>query len=213
MSYFTNFTANPGSNVSNGTFQDFENDVTGNNSWVQVLSSMNYTTATGFLSGPASVTSFDAHLSTQTGSDYLTIISGYSATWDGVQETVTTSGSNVYVNNVLVGSFSFSGQDLNFSFTSANSNPDILGVLLQSVAYADTSTNRPAFNEQVSFTFGTSNGTVSAPTANIAVGNVPDVVIPAQITFTAPAGNTLTGYANVPTTVMPGAYVQSLNGS
>ena len=217
MTYFTNFTAT-GSNASNGAFQDYENYSTGFTSWVQVLGTMNYTTGTGnifFPGGPASVTSFDAQLSTQTGSDYLTIISGYSATWDGQQETVTTSGSNVYVNNVLVGTYGFSGQDLNFTFASASSNPDILGVLMQSVAFADAAGNRQGYNEQVSFSFGTSSGSVSAPTATVSVA-ASDIFTqtPAILTFTTSTPNTVAAsYPNVPNTVMADADFDTIAGA
>src|ERR1043165_2573888 len=101
--FFTNYTAT-GSNVVGGVFQDSETFATGNiNGWVGVLGTMSFTNGTGnifFPGGPATVTSFDAHLGTQTGFDHLDILNGYTATWDGILETVTTSGANVYVNNV-----------------------------------------------------------------------------------------------------------------
>src|SRR5258708_5454582 len=121
-------------------------------------------------SAAASVTSFDAHLTQQHGSEVLSIQNNFSATWGGKLETVTTSGSNVYVNGTLVGTYSFSNQDLVFDFSSANSDPNILGVLLQSVAYQDQSTEHgTALSNAVSFSFGTSSGSVSAPSAAITI--------------------------------------------
>src|SRR5258708_9471015 len=156
----TTYTAT-GSNASNNVFTDREF----NDTAIDVLGTMSVTTS----SPAASVTSFDAHLSTQSGSDVLTI-NGFAATWGGTLEVVTTSGSDVYVSGTLVGTYSFSNQDLVFNFSSANSDPDILGVLLQSVAYQDQSTEHgTALSNAVSFSFGTSSGSVSAPSAAITI--------------------------------------------
>src|SRR5258708_1151391 len=161
MAASTTYTAT-GANASNNVFSDV--DI--NDSVIGVLGTMSDTTG----SAAASVTSFDAHLSQQHGSEVLSIQNNFSATWGGKLETVTTSGSNVYVNGTLVGTYSFSNQDLVFDFSSANSDPNILGVLLQSVAYQDQSTEHgTALSNAVSFSFGTSSGSVSAPSAAITI--------------------------------------------
>ncbi|MDB5498190.1 MAG: putative internalin [Phenylobacterium sp.] len=209
--FFTNYTAT-GSNVLGGVFQDSETFAGGNiNGWVRVLGTMSFTNGTSvpFVpGGPATVTSIDAHLGTQTGFDHLDILNGYSATWDSHPETVTTSGANVYVNNVLTGSYAFSGSDLVFNFAAGNNNPDVLGVVLQAVEYQNSAYPRTGFQEQISFSFGTSSGTVTAPSAAVRVDSifeVPDV--PSAINFGAPAGHTLSGYPNVLTPVFADAGV------
>ena len=208
---FTNYTVAGGGSL----FQDyiFFGGEGPTNPWIGVLGTMSYTKG-GLFVGPATVTSFDAHLGTQTGYDQLDIINGYSATWDGVQETVTTSGANVYVNSVLTGSYAFSGSDLTFNFVAGNNNPDTLGVLLQAVEYNNSAYPREHFDELVSFSFGTSSGTVTAPSADIFVGKiyaVPDD--PAKFYFTAPGGTTLTGYPNLAIPVFPGADVVLASGT
>src|ERR1700678_2947296 len=71
---------------------------------------LSYSTGTDDEGSAATVTKFDAHLSSQFGNDVLSI-QNYTTSWNGATESVTTSGSNVYVNNTLYGSYSFSGQD------------------------------------------------------------------------------------------------------
>jgi hypothetical protein len=214
--FFTNYTAT-GSNVIGGVFEDTESFATGNvNGWVGVLGTMNFTNGSGnifFPGGPATVTSIDAHLGTQTGFDHLDILNGYSATWEGVLETVTTSGANVFVNNVLAGSYAFSGSDLVFNFSAGNNNPDTLGVVLQAVGYQNSASVRAEFHEQISFSFGTSSGTVTAPSADVSVGQILAVANePSTFNFTAPAGATLSGYSNVATPLFAGASVALSEG-
>jgi VCBS repeat-containing protein len=206
MTTFTNYTVAAGGSV----FQDFifAGGQGAPNPWIGVLGTMNYTVGHVLFQSPATVTSFDAHLATQTGFDHLDILNGYTATWDGIQETVATSGADVYVNNVLTGNYAFSGSDLVFNFAAGNSNPDTLGVLLQAVEYNNSAFPRAGFHELVSFSFGTSSGTVTAPSADILVGTIfsaPDD--PSRFTFTAPAGTTLTGYPSAATPVFAGANV------
>jgi hypothetical protein len=93
--------------------------------------------STGTL-GAATVGSFDVHLSSQSGSDVLAILNR-SVTVEGNSESVTTLGNDVYVNNTLYGSYTFSGQDLVFTFSSANSNPAVLGAIMEAVSYQNTS--------------------------------------------------------------------------
>src|SRR5258708_5398333 len=190
----TTYTAT-GSNASNNVFTDREF----NDTAIDVLGTMSVTTS----SPAASVTSFDAHLSTQSGSDVLTI-NGFAATWGGTLEVVTTSGSDVYVNGTLVGTYSFSNQDLVFNFSSANSDPDILGVLLQSVEYQNQS-NHGFLSNTVSFSFGTSSGSVSAPSASIIAepfAQSESGLVPAGSTnFLTSA--TATTYVGTPTTLLP----------
>jgi VCBS repeat-containing protein len=211
MGTSTTYTAT-GSNVFNNTF-DYNNSLHNadlDNGLFTVLGTMNYTTSTF----AATVTSFDAHLSTQSGSDLLTIRNGFTSTWNSASETVTTSGNQVFLNNSLVGTYSFSNQDLAFSFSSGNNNPVTLGAVMDAVAYQNTATTRPDFTENVSFSFGTSAGSVSAPSAAIEVGFLPTPVIsPAEIDFNANLSGTVATYPNTPVYILPNAHVTGHPGS
>jgi VCBS repeat-containing protein len=211
MGTSTTYTAT-GSNVFNNTFDYFNNSFHNadlDNGLFTVLGTMNYATSTF----AATVTSFDAHLSTQSGSDLLTIRNGFTSTWNSASETVTTSGNQVFLNNSLVGTYSFSNQDLAFSFSSGNNNPVTLGAIMDAVAYQNTATTRPDFTENVSFSFGTSAGSVSAPSAAIEVGFLPTPVIsPAEIDFNANLSGTVATYPNTPVYILPNAHVTGHTG-
>ena len=143
------------------------------------------TTGISNFGSPATVTQFDAHLSSQSGYDVLSI-QNHTSTWGSTSESVTVSGNQVSVNGTLYGTYSFSNQDLVFTFTSGNSNPVILGAIMDAVAYqtsAATPAPRAAETETVSWSF-TANATTSAPTDTINVAAL------SGITFTA-TGSTI----------------------
>jgi VCBS repeat-containing protein len=147
----------------------------------------------------AAVTSFDANLDPLAGSAQFDSLSiqNRTTTWDGNSESVTTSGDQVYVNNTLAGTYSFSGHDLVFTFVSANSNPDTLGAILDAVAFQSTGAGTEAGqNAIVSFSF-TSNGVVTAPSTWLSVP------VPPTVAF-APAVTTIATYAGVPVSIQPG---------
>jgi VCBS repeat-containing protein len=117
--------------------------------------------------GAATVSSFDVHLSSQSGNDVLSIQT-HTSTWDGNTESVTVSGNQVLVNNTVYGTYSFSNQDLVFTFSSGNSNPDIIGAIMDAVAYQNTAPARPtAQTETVSWSFNPSGTTAPSDTINV----------------------------------------------
>jgi VCBS repeat-containing protein len=185
------------------------------NAFVFVQGPLSYSTGQG---GAATVTSFDVHLSSQSGSDVLSI-QNHTSTWDGNTENVTTSGDNVYLNNTLVGTYSFSNQDLVFTFSFGNSNPDVLGAIMDAVAYQNTATVRSSEAETVSFSFGTSSGSASAPSATVSVGPlIVPVTTPVLVQFN-PVTSTVTTYPGSPVSIFgpsvnvnasPGTYENSL---
>ena len=169
----------------------------------------------------ATVTSFDAHLSSQSGSDVLSI-QNHTSTWDGNTESVTTSGNQVFVNNTLYGTYSFANQDLVFTFGSGNSNPDIIGAIMDAVAYQNTAFPRGASGsfgaeiETVSWTFNSSAGTTLAPSDSISVASYyPGAVNVVEAGGTTSGGATATSvttYVGTPVVLAPIAEFQILQG-
>ena len=148
--------------------------------WGTIFVQAPLTYSTGIF-GAATVKSFHAHLSSQSGFDALSI-SNRTVTLNGNTKTVTTSGNDVYVNNTLYGSYSFSGQDLVFTFSGASSglgisDPATVGAIMEAVTYQYQSTSfRPAESESVTWSFDGQIGTATAPADTINVAAVSEVI-------------------------------------
>ena len=165
----------------------------------------------------ATVTSFDVHLSSQSGPDVLSIQNN-TTTWDGNTESVTTSGNQVFVNGTLYGTYSFANQDLVFTFGSGNSNPDIIGAIVDAVAYQNTAFPRGASgsfvaeNETVSWTFSSSAGTTLAPSDKISVASFyPGAVNIVELngTTSGAAATSVTTYVGTPVILSPNTAVEA----
>jgi Hint domain len=163
MGTSTTYTAT-GSNVQNGKFIDYID----NPGFIEVLGSFNASTSYY----ASTVTSFDAHLSAQSGADVLAM-TNWTSTWNGTTYSFETINDKVYnitggQSPALVGSYTFSNQDLAFTFASPTSNVTLVGAILQGVDYENTAIERSASSPVVSFSFN-ATGTVSAPSAQINV--------------------------------------------
>jgi VCBS repeat-containing protein len=180
-----------GSNVSNGIFQD--NDA--GNDPIPLLGSMTYRNIGG---GTGQTGEIFAQLDHPSGSSFLIIENGYTAVWDNVAETVTTSGSNVYVNNVLVGTYALD-QNLGGAFPDAlfvdfagTVGADIAGVVLQSIFYQNTATIRPS--ETATVSFQVEGAPPNVPSVSIHVAALGTPVAAANDAFTVAENATLTGH-------------------
>ena len=131
-------------------------------------------------------------------------------------ESVTVSGNQVSVNGTLYGTYSFANQDLVFTFGSGNSNPDIIGAIMDAVAYQNTAFPRGASgsfgaeNETVPWTFNSSAGTTLAPSDSISVASYyPGAV---NIVDGGRTSSSVTTYAGTPVVLAPTAEFQILQG-
>ncbi len=134
---------------------------------------VNYTENGSGVKLDTNVTIFDPELSSANNFSGATLSiarnGGANATdqlmFDGI--TVTTSGANVYVSGVLVGTYTFTGGAMDITFNSSATNARV-NTLMQNIVYANSS-DAPSSSVQLNWTFSDGNtgsqGTGGALTA------------------------------------------------